>query len=411
MTTSLILLLILFLTSFTVLSIKNFRLGLSLLFGLLPIYLIRFPIVGVPTTALEICALVVIAIGAWQYRSSITSWVRRPTLDRWTIALLVTLLAAIIATIVAPDTQAALGILKAYYLEPIAIFLLARVAFDKNDWRRAFVALCVSGVIASLFAIVQVLTGTGIPAPWNFEGRATGFFDYPNALGLFLAPIVAALTVALFDGRQLVSRRLLIAFSIVVMIVAIILAKTEAAFVAIPAGLLITLLVSSAKRPTKIFVTSLFIGLVAVAFVFSPIAREKLLLQDTSGEARRSTWTETITLITSSPHHLLFGAGLSGYPTALAPYHDPQLYEIFQYPHNIVLNIWVELGLIGLIGLILVGTLVCKAARQQRQDPLTIIAAAALATMLVHGLVDVPFFKNDLALLTAGFLAALSRRA
>ena len=43
-------------------------------------------------------------------------------------------------------------------------------------------------------AVLQWLTGYGIPAPWNVGGidvRVTSIFEYPNAVGLLAAPIVA----------------------------------------------------------------------------------------------------------------------------------------------------------------------------------------------------------------------------
>lgn len=99
----------------------------------------------------------------------------------------------------------------------------------------------------------------------------------------------------------------------------------------------------------------------------------------------------------------LLGAGLNGYPTALAPYHDATFYEIFQYPHNIFLNVWSELGLLGLTGLIIGAVLIARTTWRRKNDVLVLAFSAALLVMLIHGLVDVPFFKNDLAILT-GFL-------
>jgi O-antigen ligase len=113
--------------------------------------------------------------------------------------------------------------------------------------------------------------------------------------------------------------------------------------------------------------------------------------------------------------HPVFGGGLSGYPGRVAPYHDAYWIELFQYPHNIILNFWSELGLAGLAGFLwIVGRFYAVAAAAYRKGGEWLPAAlmAAMAALLVHGLVDVPYFKNDLAFLfwiIVGLAEALRR--
>jgi O-antigen ligase len=109
----------------------------------------------------------------------------------------------------------------------------------------------------------------------------------------------------------------------------------------------------------------------------------------------------------------LFGAGLSGYPTALEPYHTHEEIEIFQYPHNLFLNIWSELGLLGLLAAAWLMILSIKKFRQSQKEKsenfwLSAAATTVLLEMFIHGLVDVPFFKNDLAMITVFCLAAVA---
>jgi O-antigen ligase len=149
-----------------------------------------------------------------------------------------------------------------------------------------------------------------------------------------------------------------------------------------------------------------------------PITRNKLLLQDYSGQVRLSQWSETVAFLKDN---LFFGAGLNGYPEALTQYHNPTLYEIFQYPHNIFLNTWVELGVLGLIALIWFSHLIFSSILRRRPKDLPelirlsakgrhlqLALFAALLTIFIHGLVDVPYFKNDLSLLTWTLLAGFS---
>jgi len=428
---------------FAILAWRNLKMALILLSGLLPIYLLRLEIGPIPSTALEI--LVLICVVVWVIKlirpDAHTSPSRRLVIDpefyrrgeifsskktshfvrsggnRWIQPTILLIAAACFGAVVAPDLFSALGIWKAYFIEPILVATMMITTFDQKDWTRVLKALSISAIAISIFAIAQYLTGTGIPTPWDIELRVTSFFDYPNALGLFLAPIIS-LTAILFILHPERSRgisRILSILTIILGLIAITLSQTEAALVAIPTAVIITLLISGISKKSKLILLVLSVLLVLCSLLI-PTTKEKLLLQDYSGQVRISQWTETVELIKEKP---FFGAGLNGYPTALEPHHNSTLYEIFQYPHNIFLNTWVELGLIGLITLFWFGYLILKQTiSTPRRDLLektspnvevvTLALFAALLTIAIHGLVDVPYFKNDLSILTwillAGFV-------
>jgi O-antigen ligase len=186
------------------------------------------------------------------------------------------------------------------------------------------------------------------------------------------------------------------------------LAQSEAAYVALLATfVLIGLLSKRVRLPTIVL-----IGVATITVFLSPLRQTvftKLTLHDTSGEVRRSQWTETIELLKDHP---LTGVGLSGYPIALEPHHTYTQYEIFQYPHNIFLNIWTELGLLGLLAFAILSFTILRTQVPTLHSPfssslISTPAFFALLEMTVHGLVDVPYFKNDLAVLTWLLLALL----
>lgn len=376
----------------------SLRFAAIALFGFLPTYLLRFSIGPLPMTVLEIFLLGV--VGLWLAQRG---WQRlillRPYV--WPISMLMA--ASVLAVAVAPDTLAALGVWRAYIAEPLLVFAVLVTTFTHDDWRKAGIALAASGVVVALLGIAQKFSGIGTPSPWDIEGRVTSVYDFPNAVGLFLAPIVAMLVV--WGVHHLWSDRTVSGVMALLMGSAIVLAKTEAALAAIPAALVITLWLTTARLRTKIIATTAVAAVGIMAFAGLPAVREKILLNDVSGQARIAMWHEATAMLADHP---LTGAGLSGFPTALAPYHDPTFFEIFQYPHNVILNIWSELGLLGVMTFVVIVVMVCRLTWQHRNDPMVLAAFAALLTMVIHGLVDVPFFKNDLAILTAGFIAFLA---
>ncbi len=389
------------LSAFAALSWRNQKLGIILLFALLPTYLVRFTLGPIPSTLLEGLVFITIANALARLQSETVQravstvwksfgWYRAP--------LILMLIAGIVSTIIAPDILSALGILKAYIVEPMLIAIIVKsVMTERADVDRIITALIASGTIVGALAILQVLTHIGIPDAWIIENRATSVFDYPNAVGLFLAPIVTIATVR-FPLRT--SHFVLRALPILLMLGGIVVAKTEAALVAIPAALVIISLVAPLSARIKYGVVALSIASACAVSIFAPSLVQKIALHDSSGLVRRAQWSETLRMLADNP---LLGAGLNGYPTALAPYHDATFYEIFQYPHNIFLNVWSELGLLGLTGLIIGAVLIARTTWRRKNDVLVLAFSAALLVMLIHGLVDVPFFKNDLAILT-GFL-------
>ena len=104
--------------------------------------------------------------------------------------------------------------------------------------------------------------------------------------------------------------------------------------------------------------------------------------------------------------HPIFGAGLSGFAQVMAPYHPPPQPACCPliYPHMIVLNFWAVLGLLGLAAFTWLTVLGFRQALIGARRGTGFLGAVplgvclALVTIVVHGLVDVPFFKNDLSL-------------
>ncbi len=147
---------------------------------------------------------------------------------------------------------------------------------------------------------------------------------------------------------------------------------------------------------------------VAAVVAFAPQAaglREQIFLRDWSGRVHMIGWKESSAMLRDHP---AFGAGLDGYRIAVAPYHKAQGVEIFQYPHNLFLAAWSELGLMGLIGFALVLIWFFRRCREQRAIRYAPYLTAAMVAILVHGLVDVPYFKNDLAMMFWLFIVIMA---
>lgn len=384
---------------------QNLKLGTLVLVGILPVYLLRLEIAGIPSTILEIFIWILVFAWilrglkdhAWKFTNFRASLVRKSPFRSLRFPITLLLIAALVSTFTAPDLFSALGILKAYYIEPLLVFMLVVSLFDRKDLPSLFTSLGLSVLVLSLFAFFQKITGFGIPIPWDTARRVTSIFPYPNALGLFLAPTLAAAPFLLAKARRddNVKQKTLWSLVLLFGVGAIVFSQTHAAWLAIPVATFLATLIPSSKKARRLSLS--LTAIVAVLF-FALLTPSIDFSNSTSVATRLSQWQETSNYLIDN--HWLLGAGLSGYPSAIELYHQDLQFEIFQYPHNIFLNFWVELGLLGLIAFIWLGLNLGKLIKQHKNNIFVLATSAALMEILLHGLVDVPYLKNDLAVLT-----------
>jgi O-antigen ligase len=428
------LLLFIYFLLFTFVTWYRFRLGLGLLFFLLPTYLLRFQVLGIPMTMLEGMILIIFIV--WLFKElRITNYELRKTLisnlkfqitnyRTLFLASALFLLAATISIFTAVDTRAALGIWKAFFIEPFLLFIILISVFKQRGNLKSKICnlksptilifpLVLSGLITSILAIYQHYTGWMVP--WDFwengnSYRVTGWYGFPNGLGLFLAPMVPLAIYALktsftslrrnrttdygLQTTVLICSLLFIPCSLM----AIIFAKSTGALVGVTAGIgLLLVLYKKTRWPSII---SGLIGLIVLISPMSPL-RDELLFVDRSGQIRLQMWGEAAELIRERP---ILGAGLASYQKMVKPYHSTvngEGIEIFEHPHNIFLTMYVNLGILGLFGFLWIIVWFYRFGTQNLQATSYKLQAFLLASMtviLIHGLVDSPYIKNDLAI-------------
>lgn len=442
--------LIISLIFFTTIAILRLDLAVFFIILLLPSYLIRFNILGIPVTFLEIIILISFAI--WFAKTTklrIGAWFKkRQERQPYPFAreIIFILISAFTACIVSGFSLASLGILKAYFFEPIMLYILILNTSPHTSGRKKIIlALTLSALATSLFAIYQQITGAFIFNEFwlNPEARrVVSWFGYPNAVGLYLAPIVMILSGQLASSfktkdKICVTQKILIILTIILSLLAIYFAKSEGALIALIASSMIFVFFSS-RLGKIITAVGALTGILLILFTPSlkTIALDKLTLQDLSGEIRKQQWRET--MMTLKGDNFIFGNGLSNYQTSVLPFHQEGIFfnrdkmdnfhsilygsaelrakywqpvEIYMYPHNIVLNFWSELGLLGLFTfLILIVKFLFKSLIIffKKKNFLALGLFTSMLVIVIHGLVDVPYFKNDLSALFFIILALLA---
>ncbi len=353
----------------------------------LPLYLVRFKIGPLPTTLLEVYLLVLFVTAMLGFGTG--SWKKGlKEMGEWKWPVLLWSIATLAAVFWSPSIVTGFGLWRAYVLEPVLVFVLLfglREIVDRKQIERSMRLVI---TIVGFWAIYQFISGQGIPSPWNVSiadgRRATGPFPYPNALALFVVPFGAYLFSRWIEAK----REWWLLASWAMAGLSAFLAKSDGGMLALAAA---TWFVFVVKKETRRLAIVLAVAGTVFVVAVAPLRSafiEQATFSGWSGRVRTWTWTETWNMLKDRP---VLGAGFGGYPIVFKPYHEKTFIEIFQYPHTIVFNVWSEAGLVGLFAF---GWIVVTWVRRR----VSWIAMAPLIAILIHGLVDVPYFKNDLAI-------------
>ena len=346
---------------------------------------------------------IIVLIWLIKYNRQIILRLREKILENYNYTLIFAislfLLAATISIFTSNNLASALGEWKAFYIEPILLFLvLITTLEDKKKYKHIIFALTLSGIITSILAIYQHFTGWLVP--WDFwqngeTYRVTAWYGFPNGVGLFLSPLVLLnlLLINKKDRRTWITPIIFIPLGIL----ATIFAKSTGGLIGIIGGFGLLLLL---YKKTRLWTIGL--GTIAIITLFTcPLLsgiKDEVLLQDRSGQIRISMWGEATEFLNDNP---ITGAGLRSYQEKIKPYHttmNGEGIEIFHHPHNIFLTMWANLGILGLIGFVWVLTWYFRVGLTNLNPQIKILLAT-MAVIVITGLVDSPYIKNDLSIL------------
>jgi putative inorganic carbon (HCO3(-)) transporter len=382
--------------------------GLAILTcALAPAYIVRWHLGPLPTTLLENALLLTVAAFLVEsYRAGTWPPWRAGARPLWrtslTIPTALFLVAGAISVVVAPDRRAALGLYRAYLLEPIA-FSIVLLSVVTSARRAVAIAggLAAGATVAGVANAVVVLVALSHRDYNVLNTPPVVIYNTANAVALYLVPLIAvAGAISLhWPGRR---ERLLASAFVAVGVGCVVLSFSRGGYLAL-AGVAVGLALSHRRR----WLLLAGAGVGAGILMLIPQIRRRVLGEfDLNGPnntlvGRFHLWSATLQMLRDHP---IFGAGLSGYATVLGPYWNPYHPDRFTYPHNIVLSAWSETGLLGLIGFAwLMGAGFVRSLRGWRLGApgwraIQLGVALALVAVLLHGLVDVPYWKNDLSL-------------
>ena len=374
------------------------RLALGVTVGCAPLYVVRWHIGPLPTTLLENLTLLTIALYAGAcIRSRRLPLLRQPI----EVPMVIILLAAIAGIAVAPNHVGALGNFRADWLEPAILFYLGIDLLRTNDHFRT--VLLAFGIGATGFACLNLRAFAIAFAHHDVEifNAPEALYTSPNSVAMFLEPPVAlAAGFALFGkGRE---RAIAIVFACIL---------TTALILTLSRGGWLTLSVLAALAVASVrswrWRIGLFAGALLAAFSLAriPWVAERLA-QQLDPHAKYNTfadrvqiWGDTLRMLKDHP---IFGAGLHAYSQVEHAYLSGGRRDELE-PHNLWLAFWSDVGLLGMFAFAwVIGYLLWRGWRSMPPSGFYRAVlwgtSAAFVTIVVHGLVDTPYFGNDLSL-------------
>lgn len=375
------------------LSFKWPRIATLLAVVAIPLYIVKFPHDLIPINYWEMIVLL-LALTQWRYFYQVLSRLRllKPVP---LLGLVLVTVGLIIGTLVASDPLTALGIVKGWFIIPVILGLIIRknIAVD-SIWQIPF-CLGLGALPLVVMALSQMISGNFI----TLDGRASGWFISANYLGLFLVPVILLLSRCIVSGIK--SVRFLSTVIAVVAMVAVWGSHSFGSWLGLSAGLLILVAGIFNLKFSKVVIIGLGLGLLAGLGLYLVNDRFAQLLdlgQVTSASIRLQIWYTSLVM---AKEHWLTGIGLGAfpavYPQSVAKLFASPLEYLVLHPHNLFLAWAVNTGLVGLVGFVLIVIQWFRTVSQLSDRLWRSSLYASMTAILVHGLVDTTYFKNDLS--------------
>jgi len=366
----------------------------------LPFYLIRLNIGWIPTNLLElmISALFIIWLVS---RIRINSGQLKKV--NFFLPVFLIFLGVTLATLFSVDTITSAGIWRGWFIVPLIFFIII-ISYlkSKEQVRDILFALFLSGIGVALVAFFYWLNDN-----LTYDGRLQAFYFSPNHLAMYLSPILILSFYLYPFFKKKISRILLFTADCLLFIV-IYLTYSYGAWLGIGGALIFILIIFFRSRVLEnkrhfFYLIIFFMLLVVFSFVWQ-IPSQKfqgfLDFSYPSWQSRLIIWQSAGTIIKD---HSLIGIGPGMFQKYYLDYQaklSPYLEWAVPQPHNLFLAFWLQTGLLGLIGFIwLLFKFFRSGISKKTPKKLLFVLMAAMIYILIHGLVDTTYWKNDLSII------------
>ncbi|MEA3340423.1 MAG: O-antigen ligase family protein, partial [Chloroflexota bacterium] len=320
-------------------------------------------------------------------------------------AVLLLVAAAGAASVAAADKTAALFELRTIFLLPALYYALLRMArLDDRARRRLVDGFVLGAVGVALIGLAQYALGRNVVIAEGGLPRLQSVYYSPNSAGLYLGrvwPLLLAVVVLPSSAAcSTAARRVFYGLALALVTLALALSFSRGALLlGLPAALLVMGWRAGGRYRWAALAIVLTGALALIPLLRVPRFASLLDWQRGSTFFRLELWRSSLHLLREHP---LFGVGPGNFlETYRTRYVLPSAWQEFnlEHPHNVYLDHWTRLGLLGLLaGIGIQAVFWRKIGQWSRRDVFALGFAGAMTVLLAHGLVDNTLFFPDLAL-------------
>jgi O-antigen ligase len=312
-------------------------------------------------------------------------------------------------------------------VEPLLLYLLA-VRFVKGQagvWRM-FDGLIGVGLAIALLGVWQFFFGRDRIVSAEGVSRVVSVYNHPDNMGLFLGRVIPlASGYVFFFGQEWNRRRWLYLVALVPLVTALALSFSRGAWICTGLALLVMILVARSKRGLLVYGAGVALLLAALPFIKLERITSLFSFVTGSNSTRLHVWQASFQMLKDHP---LTGIGLDQFLYKYSiEYVTPEawLERFTSHPHNLILDYWLRLGIIGLVLILWLliifyktlprlilrdtNTSRIKETSQSQKNSLSrsqlerrVLGLGLVGSMtdfVAHGLVDNSYFLVDLAII------------
>ncbi|EKE20273.1 MAG: hypothetical protein ACD_8C00029G0018 [uncultured bacterium] len=371
----------------------------------LPSYLIRVTFFGLPTNLLELFALA--AIGVLLIKKGTIFLKKISSLPKLFLLATALLILGLLLSIFSNNSLwVGLGIFKGWFIVPILFsFAVYAQIESRHDIEKIFLSIYLSTAVVSLVSLGYKLIGLE-----TFDHRLGAFYLSPNHLAMYLAPgaifgiyfLIQSFLRESFSKKTFLHLALFSSF-----LFALYFTYSYGAWIALLLSLFFCLFFMGTTRKIFLWVSLCFVLILVMLFTFQKNTEKFSSLQNSSARSsfasRQIIWEVSGLLI---KENFILGIGPGNFQAkylSKQPLFEPYLEWAVPQPHNLFLAFWLQAGLFGFAGFVLLFFFIFQLLFQSFKNKKDIALAMPLFVFflytILHGLIDTPYWKNDLSFL------------
>lgn len=379
-------------------NLNKILLWLNLFF--LQSYLVRFSIGPVPTNLQEVLiGLNVLAFGWMLFQEKRLLRTVKDIPKRWVLVSFVVLTALSFVIVRPPVNVDFIRAVRFLLFAVLLTFMFVETFKTDKEKQHGLYVAGMGAIFFGIFSGIYNLAGLNVA----YDYRLQGPLDSAVYLSYYLTPFFLFFIIEFFNNTEKRSNL----FHAILLGILILLTRSMGSIVVS----VLLLCFYFFKRSDLKFLRSKAVkaGLgILLAVVLGVAFYVKILpsftTTNTSLGERDEIWATSMYLL-KDPKNLVFGVGYGQFQNQYAANvdavlgHKPLDYIILQ-PHNIFLLFVFQYGLLGIVFLILcMYKSVLAFSHAGKKDELSVLVGIMLFYFFLHGLIDTPFFKNDLLIL------------